>query len=317
MRVIEKQIGYSSEKKEKRGFVTIATGSELYYRIAYNLLCSYRLNAGAYPFAIICDREDKYTSAFDKTVLIEKPSNSYMDKLRLFEYLPYEETIFIDADCLIYGDIDCWWDRFEQADDCSVFGYANEDLTTDRGWFRTEGMGKYREKIHFVPSFSGGVYFLRNTEKCRQVFEIANEAAAHYDDYPFALFKDPADEPLIALGMAVMNCRPVACGDVSLYSYKRFTRADIAVPYAEWNHNGAWRPVLMIHWGNFGTMKAFYLSEAAKARWKLSGKPMKGLLWTVLFRWKLLYGVLHICDVVTLGRRIKRRIKIWLKNRRR
>ena len=300
-----------------RGFVTIATGKEHYYRIAYNLLCSYRLNAGAYPFAIICDRENEYTANFDKVVRLEDPANSYLDKLRIFDCLPYDETIFIDADCLVYGDIDRWWELFEQAGDCSVFGCAYEDLTTERGWFRVEGMKKYRDRIHFVPSFSGGVYYLRNTETCAHVFEIAKEAAAHYREYPFAIFKDPADEPVIALGMAVMNCRPVDCGDVGLYTYKRFTRADITVPQAEWSYNGVWKPIRLIHWGNFGTMKAFYLVEAAAAHRKLLGKPAKGLAWIVLYRWKLLYYVLHICDLVTLGKRIRRRIKKRLKNRRR
>ena len=45
-----------------RGFVTIATGSENYYRIARNLLRSYRLfTASPMPFALICDKENEYT----------------------------------------------------------------------------------------------------------------------------------------------------------------------------------------------------------------------------------------------------------------
>lgn len=298
----------------KRGFVTIATGKDHYYRLARNLLYSYRLNAGYFPFAIICDRENEYTAEFDKVVRMENPAHSYLDKLRLFDCLPYDETIFIDADCLVYGNIDLWWDRFEHADDCSVFGRAYEDLSTNRGWFLTEGMKEYRNRIHFVPSFSGGVYYLRNTETCRQVFEIAKEAVTHYHDFPFAIFKHPADEPVIALGMAVMNCRPVACQDVSLYSYKRYMRADIAVPYAEWCRNGVWIPSILIHWGNFGTMKAFYLSESAKVRWKMRGKSTHSFLWLLLFRFKLLYYVLHICDLITLFKRIKRRIRIRLKD---
>ena len=72
-----------------RGFVTIATGKKHYYRIAYNLLCSYRTNSGAFPFAIICDRENEYTAAFDKVVRLDNPSRSYIDKLLLFEYIPF------------------------------------------------------------------------------------------------------------------------------------------------------------------------------------------------------------------------------------
>ena len=297
-----------------RGFVTIATGKEHYYRVAYNLVSSYRLNAGMYPFAIICDRSNKYTAAFDKTVILEDPAYSYMDKLRLFDCLPYDETIFIDADCLVYGDIDRWWDLFEKAGDCSVFGCAYEDLSTDRGWFMTDGMGKYRDSIKFVPSFSGGVYYLRNTNACKNVFEIAKEAAANYGDYPFAIFRKPADEPVIALGMAVEGCRPVECSDVGLYTYKRFTKADIDAPWAEWYYNGAWSRIILIHWGNFGTMKAFYLFEASKARRKLKGKPERGFVWLLLYRFKLLYYLFHVCDLITLFKRAKRRVKNRLEN---
>lgn len=301
----------------KRGFVTIATGKESYYRVAYNLLCSYRLYAGKYPFAIICDRENKYTASFDKVMLLEDPTGSYLDKLHLFDYIPYEETIFIDADCLIYGDIDRWWSLFEKADDFSVFGRVYEDLSSDLGWFRYEGMGKYREKIRYIPSFSGGVYFLRNTETCRRVFETAKEAAANFGDYPFAIFKNPADEPVIALGMAVNGCRPVECSDVGLYTYRRLMHADIDVPYAEWYYKDEWRPIIMIHWGCFGIMKAFYIFEESKARRKLAGKPNKGLAWTLLYRFKLLYYALHVCDLIVLWKRLKRRIKKRLKELRR
>lgn len=300
-------------KPATRGFVTIATGKDHYYKIARNLLYSYKLHAGAYPFAIICDRENAYTSEFDKVVLLNDPAESYLDKLRLFDCLPYDETIFIDADCLVYGDIDRWWELFGQGDDFSVFGYAYKDLSVKKGWFRTEGMKEYREKIHFVPTFTGGVYYLRNTDVCREVFEIAKDAAKHYYEYPFAMFKDPADEPVIALGMAVMNCHPIDCKDVGLYTYKQCMHADISIPKAEWLRNSDWSPVILVHWGNFGTMKAFYLLESAKCLWLLRGYSKNGILWKLLFQSHLLYAVLHICDLFTFGKRINRKIRIKLK----
>lgn len=40
-----------------RGFITLATGKELYYQLARNLLMSYRLyTQNPMPFAIMCDR---------------------------------------------------------------------------------------------------------------------------------------------------------------------------------------------------------------------------------------------------------------------
>ena len=56
-----------------RGFITIATGKEMYFQFARNLLLSYRLYSDApLPFAIMCDRENAYTALFDDVVLFEK-----------------------------------------------------------------------------------------------------------------------------------------------------------------------------------------------------------------------------------------------------
>lgn len=129
------------KKQQRKGFVTIATGQERYYKLARNLLHSYRLFAkDPFPFAIISDRENEYTSEFDKVIVISDASNSYNDKLKLFRELPFEETIFIDADSLAYGDLNTWWDIFHDAGDFSLFGYAWRDLNCGRGWFIPDGI---------------------------------------------------------------------------------------------------------------------------------------------------------------------------------
>lgn len=55
----------------KRGFVTVATGNEYYYKLARNLLRSYRIFNFKYPFAILCDRNNKYTEEFDDVVILD------------------------------------------------------------------------------------------------------------------------------------------------------------------------------------------------------------------------------------------------------
>lgn len=88
-----------------RGFITIATGKELYYTLASNLLKSYRLFTDEpCPFAILCDRENEVTAEFDDVVILDHPLNSFWDKFELLKLAPYDETIFIDADCLAYAD---------------------------------------------------------------------------------------------------------------------------------------------------------------------------------------------------------------------
>ena len=300
--------------QKSRGYVTIATGSRHYYQLAYELLRSYRRNGGGtWPFAIIAEEENEYTAAFDRVVLMQNASHSYMDKLRIFDCLPWNETIFIDADCLVYGQIDDWWAYFENGDAFSCFGYAYEDLSTKRGWFLYEGMGEFKDQISFIPSFSGGVYYLRNTKTVAQVFEYAKYAAAHYREYPFAIFGEPADEPVLAFGMAVCGCRPVDALEVGIYVKRRDMPMDILKPSAIWYYRDRAFPVKLVHWGNFGTMKAQYLLEVERLERDLAGKRLDRPSARLLYGTGLRYALLLWHDGVTLLKRIHRRVRLFLK----
>lgn len=255
------------ETFEKRGFVTIATGQERYYALARNLLRSYRRFAQTpVPFAIIADRKNEYTAEFDHVILISDASNSYNDKLKLFRELPYEETIFIDADSLAYGDLNVWWDVFRNAGDFSLFGYAWRDLNCGRGWFVPSGMKEYQKDISFIPDFNGGVYYMRNTPACERVFSIANYCAEHYHDYRFNDFVDPADEPVIALAMAVCGFEPIDIpGELVFAPPRDKLDADISIPRAMF-HPSADKsyPVRLIHFSNYRTQLSFYRNEVIK-----------------------------------------------------
>lgn len=49
---------------------------------------------------------------------------------------------------------------------------------------------------------------MRKTEECSRVFAKALELVDHYDEYTFAIFEKPADEPLLALAMALTGAKP-------------------------------------------------------------------------------------------------------------
>lgn len=191
-----------------RGFVTIATGNEKYYQLAAQLLRSYRRHAtDNTPFAIICDRETNETQKFDQIVLMDQASYSYMDKLQLYRYTPYDETIFIDSDSLILSDPSRIWSDFSDADDVSCYGCVYP-LDSDRAWFTYEGCGKYKEDITFLIDLHGGIYFLRKGTRCKSIFEKAIELANQYNQYSFKNFAQPADEPVLAMSLAIYHSMP-------------------------------------------------------------------------------------------------------------
>lgn len=191
-----------------RGFVTIATGHEKYYRMAVNLLRSYRQYGNdPTPFTLLCDRDCPEAREFDSFVLIEDAKHSYLDKLSIDLYTPYEETIFLDADVLILKDTKVLWDDFSGKDDFSCYGRA---LTLDArdGWFWYEEMGDLKPRISFGVSMHGGLYYLKKSAKCREVFDTARYFSRNYHNYKFSIFTKPADEPVLALSMALAGIRP-------------------------------------------------------------------------------------------------------------
>ena len=61
-------------------FITIATGDTQYYKMAVNLLHSYRyFSASPLPFAILADQENEYTAEFDTVRLFSHAHRNYLE----------------------------------------------------------------------------------------------------------------------------------------------------------------------------------------------------------------------------------------------
>lgn len=151
--------------------------------------------------------------------------------------------------------------------------------------------------------------YMRNTEICKKVFELANYCAQHYHEYQFAGFKDPADEPVLALGMAVCHCEPIDRSEILFAPNQKKLDADIAVPKA------IYRPTpdteysaRLIHWSNYRTQKALYKFEVDKMLNLGKVDPSSFKYW-LLYRHKLKYYLFHIYDVKAFAGRVYRKLK--------
>ena len=148
---------------------------------------------------------------------------------------------------------------------------------------------------------------MRNTRACEQVFNIANHCAEHYHDYRFNDFVDPADEPVLALGMAVCGFEPIDMpGELVFAPPKKKLDADISVPRAVF-HPSADKsyPVRLIHFSNYRTQLSFYRNEIVKMD-KKCGRG--GGMLCDMPNW-LRCGLLRIGDSVPFGKRVIRKVK--------
>lgn len=308
-----------AEKKSfTRGFVTVATGRPKYYRMAYILLMSYRLaSASPLPFAILADRKNRYTEAFDDVVLLEDAHRSYMDKLELLKRAPYNENIFIDSDCIAFGDLNRFWAGFDGATDFSAFGTTLPLDATD-GWFTREGAGKYSDQLDHLIYFHGGIYFIRRGATCDAIYGVARDIAAHYRDYRFRMFKNPADEPILALAMTVCGCLPAKREPwrITLYNFTVYDEMDFfrrkLLYHRKGEPAGAPTECVLLHFGSGQFDCPDYLRESRKVRfevrrgraWNAWEEKLNGALC------RLLYALIHSARLAL------RPIKKWWKHHR-
>ena len=296
-----------------KGFVNIATGKEQYYEIARNLLRSYRFTTKEpLPFAILCDAENEYTKEFDDVCIFENARCNYLDKLEMYEYLPYDVNIFIDADCLVYRDINRLFDIFESADDFCCFGRVLS-LDDKTGWFEYENLNSDLQKqVEYVVGLHGGIYYMRKTEKCKKVLDTAKDFALNYADYKFkGKFETPGDEPVVALSMAVNKCKPIKYDHASIICYwehENLFKLNIT------NHSAYCTPLNtetdIVHWGTRFTRSNPYCKEISALELNLQGADEKEIKESNKHYEKLVFKEKTNKFITRVINKIKRTLKI-------
>lgn len=252
-----------------RGFITIATGKEMYFQFAKNLLLSYHLFCDSpLPFAIMCDRENEYTDLFDDVVVFEKTEHPYFDKFELLKLAPYDETIFIDSDCLAYADLNQFWDYFAEADDFSASG-TNYPIDSDLGLFHKEEVGPYVGRVHWKPDIHGGLYYIRKGKKCDAIYKECRYIAEHYADFRWPDFCAPfADEPVLCLSMAAQGCHALEAYPANYGIPWEVTEMKCDIFTGLCQYATEWHPLVtdgrMIHWSVRYCLKPLYRFEVEK-----------------------------------------------------
>lgn len=96
-----------------RGFVTIATGDEKYYKLAFNLLRSYKLHCTGekLPFAVICDRKINIRKVLMMQLFWKKPQcHLWINCYYINMHLMMKQFLLMQIHCLsdllkVYGMI--------------------------------------------------------------------------------------------------------------------------------------------------------------------------------------------------------------------
>ncbi|MFD0941969.1 hypothetical protein [Pedobacter boryungensis] len=195
-----------------RNILTIATGKKLYVDLAVNLARSFYLwhQKSDITFFIVTDlphlvEEDVLKYAKIITVKKGELGEGFSPKLHLDKLAPEGQTLFIDSDCLIFGNLDNLFERFKGKSVSVVGGYI-----ADGEWF-----GEIKEickqfNIPHIPKFNGGIYYLEKGKMASKVYAKARELEKDYDKIGFVRLRNrPNDEVLMALAMQLYEMTPL------------------------------------------------------------------------------------------------------------
>ena len=185
------------------GFITMAYGGQRYLDQAISLARSVKLHMPAQKIALVTDRDTRI-EPFDEQIRMKDFSAAgTVLKRKMYEYSPFEETLFIDSDCLLTRDCTDQIDAIRKWDFSPV---VNTYLVAGDTDLWLEDVGEAVRKVGGAnfPKFNGGVYFFRKSETAAKVFAGGEEMLERQSELGILDFDKagPGEETLLGLAMA-------------------------------------------------------------------------------------------------------------------
>lgn len=184
----------------KRGILTIAHTKQKYVRQAVNLALSIKNSNPKMPIAVVTNlHTEDFNQLFDQVINWDFSNiPGLIAKLSIYEMSPFQETMFLDADCLVIKPLHHVFDYFS-SEEFAVFGINKENPS----WFQDIKLINQEVPSKTYPGFNGGLYYFKKTNFAKSIFEDARALLPKYDQLKINYFgKYPGDEPLVSLAMA-------------------------------------------------------------------------------------------------------------------
>lgn len=200
-----------------QGYLTLATGDRQFFDAAVNLAISVRLNDAKRPITLLCDDASKLAEnekeQFDR-IIVALPGTlgvGCAGKLDVPGFLPYDETIFIDSDCLLMKrDMDRHWRKL--ATQC--FNVAGSTIKKG-AWYSFE-ITKVCEALGlaYMVHMNSGVMYFRKGAELDKFLETVTDLRENAQDMLFVQHRDMnfqiADEPIWSAAMGRMRMLPTS-----------------------------------------------------------------------------------------------------------
>lgn len=189
------------------GVITIAHGPKRYIDMAINMAISLKFHNPSIQCAIVTDvAQETVKEYFDYYIPIKSEYGLGLNqKLYLHEYSPFEETLFIDADCLVVKPLTGYYSLCIEHD----FVILGSQINSGEWYMDVSAMCK-RFNVSDIPLFNGGTYYFKKGAITNRVYADAIKMIDNYQQLGFAPFRGGInEEPLVSVSMALNGIKAV------------------------------------------------------------------------------------------------------------
>jgi hypothetical protein len=296
MRLGEMQgVSMNSTASPARGVITLAYGHKRFIEQARSLGHSLQLHAPALPRTLVTDSTDPQITKLFTNVIPYRPEygSGVRQKLYLDQYSPYDETLFIDSDCLVLGNLDSFWAAF-RGQFFAVPGFRHLKKGETDPFFNVDD-ALQRFNLSSIPKFNGGTYYFDRSPEAQEFFKTARHLLENAKSFGLGEFRrnGPADETLYSLAMAIHGIGPTWMGAGGMWTpvnYRGKLSLDAIAGSCSFEKEGRRLSPEIVHFpGDY--LYAFpYARERARLKKKIEGRgtsPLKlGIAFAAAMLWQ-------------------------------
>lgn len=196
----------------ERSVITFATNKISYVKFALNCAQSVLLHNDI-PVFIVTNLKFEIPSKIRHRVTLIEAREEHAGlgigiKVYIDHYLQTEQTLFIDSDCLCYGNLDAIFDACK-GKSVSVIGTVVQSALWC-GKQQAAAIAQNFALTHLI-RFNGGLYFLKKNTQAAEVFDYARGIIPRYDYLGFNRLKNGwlNEEGPISIAMMVNGQTPI------------------------------------------------------------------------------------------------------------
>ena len=167
---------------ETRGIFLMIWGKPQYGHMAYQLAMSLKFYSPSLPIHLCTDQiavsRLHYLNFFDTIEYIDTPVDPAQAKIDMYDRLPFDHNIFLDADGLAEGDMDSVFDELAQDERpfrCFVHAYYGKEDANDfplMVWARRDVIwSHYGFEDHTMPACQSSLLYIRKSSQAKQIYD--------------------------------------------------------------------------------------------------------------------------------------------------